>query len=361
MFLLSDIASLALAPQSLLAPLSAVTLVLNALAAPCFLKETLTYYDKVATVFIFLGAGVSTQFGQHDEKSFDVHGFVDLYGRVDFILFETASLAGVVFLWLFIRRVIPEKKRIEQEWREMHSEEVARDGNDAHIPNSDKHVPQRVRMLPFAVGCLAGLAGAQQTIFTKSVSELLSLSIKGDNQFIYPLTYIMLAAGIFFAIFQISYVSVGLEHFDAVFYLPIYNAFFIVLGILSGSMYFNEIKESTLTKVMLFSLGVALTVFGVLVLTKRDPREKHQHTADDSPSKPKELSARRLLDTNAYGFDDDDDDMRPSHGIYVIGDFDDHDRDHDHDHDDIDMVELGTLAHSLSGGGTASPVHDSSA
>ena len=32
-----DVASLALAPQSLLAPLSAVTLLLNALLAPCFL------------------------------------------------------------------------------------------------------------------------------------------------------------------------------------------------------------------------------------------------------------------------------------------------------------------------------------
>lgn len=37
--------------------------------------------------------------------------------------------------------------------------------------------------------------------------------------------------------------SKGLEHFDAVFYLPIYNAFLIVLSILAGAIYFDEVCE----------------------------------------------------------------------------------------------------------------------
>lgn len=81
-----DVASLALAPQSLLAPLSAVTLLLNALLGAVFLggfrcccwgegvkgthgrgsesrRSTLTVYDKVATLLIFVGAILSTAFG----------------------------------------------------------------------------------------------------------------------------------------------------------------------------------------------------------------------------------------------------------------------------------------------------------
>lgn len=82
--------------------------------------------------------------------------------------------------------------------------------------------------------------------------------------------------------YTVSYVSKGLEQFDAVFYLPIYNAFligrvslhaqfvgfcltnpFLVLGIVCGAVYFNESRDQTPTQLALFSIGVAITIGGV--------------------------------------------------------------------------------------------------
>lgn len=65
-------------------------------------------------------------------------------------------------------------------------------------------IPLSIRALPFALGGLAGLAGAQQNVVTKSVSELLRRSVADDNQFGYPLFWVLVALQIFFAIFQIA-------------------------------------------------------------------------------------------------------------------------------------------------------------
>lgn len=48
---------------------------------------------------------------------------------------------------------------------------------------------------------------------------------------------------LFVGVFSVCrYLSKGLEHFDAVFFLPIYNAFLIVLSILAGAIYFDEAR-----------------------------------------------------------------------------------------------------------------------
>lgn len=53
--------------------------------------------------------------------------------------------------------------------------------------------------------CDRVFTGAEQMVVTKSCSELLTKSFNGDNQFVYLLTYVLTAAAIGFAIFQIGY------------------------------------------------------------------------------------------------------------------------------------------------------------
>lgn len=271
-----DVLSLALAPQSLLAPLSAVTLLLNVLLSPVFLGEKLTRVEIGATALIFIGAVVTTAFGEHSERTYDVPGLYELYNRWEFIFFQVVSVILIFTLWLFIQRTLPVLEQFNRR---------ARSSSDSDIEVSDStpspigmvrknEAPVAIQALPFAFGLLAGLSGAQQLVITKCVSELLSMTIKGENQFVYALTYFLIVFAAGFAVFQISYVSKGLEHFDAVLYLPIYNAFLIVLGIIAGSIYFNEIRDVSATSVALFSVGVLITLSGVLLLTKQKPKPK---------------------------------------------------------------------------------------
>jgi hypothetical protein len=253
----------------------------------CAAQEKLTRVDIWATFLIIVGATLSTSFGDHREvgalvatrgrrsppltatrvqRTYDVPGLYVLFERPEFIIFQCITLVSVFVLWLFITRQL----RIRKE---------AKATANIHVESILKTPAQRA--VPFACGLLAGLTGSQQNVLTKCFSELFSLTLQGHNQFKYLLTYVLMASAIFFAIFQIGYVSKGLEHFDAVFYLPVYNAFLIVLGIVAGSVYFNEISSASAESVAFFCVGVTITLSGVLLLTQRKKPEEEDEDEDE--------------------------------------------------------------------------------
>lgn len=74
-----DFVAFGLAPQSLLAPLAALTLVWNMMLAPCFNKEKLTKKDIVSTLIIFVGATIAVVFASHTSPSYNLDMLMQLY------------------------------------------------------------------------------------------------------------------------------------------------------------------------------------------------------------------------------------------------------------------------------------------
>ncbi|KAJ0405361.1 hypothetical protein ATCC90586_004498 [Pythium insidiosum] len=74
-----DFVAFGLAPQSLLAPLAALTLVWNMMLAPCFNKEKLSKKDIVATLIIFAGATIAVVFASHSSPSYNLSMLMHLY------------------------------------------------------------------------------------------------------------------------------------------------------------------------------------------------------------------------------------------------------------------------------------------
>lgn len=94
-----DFVAFGLAPQSLLAPLAALTLVWNMVTylcyltvfflilptqmlAPCFNKEKLEFKDIVATLVIFAGATLAVVFASHTTPSYTLTMLLTLYENV---------------------------------------------------------------------------------------------------------------------------------------------------------------------------------------------------------------------------------------------------------------------------------------
>lgn len=81
----------------------------------------------------------------------------------------------------------------------------------------------------------------------------------------------------------------GLERFDAIFYLSIYNAMLIVFNIVCGGIYFDEFKHTSWRQFLLFCLGTVIVIAGVLVLTERPPlhdQVAYQQLPQDDASQP---------------------------------------------------------------------------
>lgn len=248
-----DFAALSFASLSILGPLAGVTLLLNVILSPIFLKEKLACNDIIGTVLICIGAGITTAFGSRDEKHYDVAGFHALYQRPIFIAFFVLVNIVLVTLILVVK-FMKNGRRV------------------ATTPNENWLIP----FLPHLLGCLTGLAGAEQMALSKSIVEITSVSVKandGGKQFTYPLTYAIICFGVALAILQIKSLNTGLSLYDVVYFLPIYNSYLIVWNIVVGLIYFDEIATLTDLQVGMFFLGTVVVVAGVLLLKKQDKFE----------------------------------------------------------------------------------------
>jgi hypothetical protein len=55
------------------------------------------------------------------------------------------------------------------------------------------------------------------------LAEMMGASIRGDNQMIYPLTYVFLACMLFCIFSQLHWLALGLRFFDALYVVPVFQ------------------------------------------------------------------------------------------------------------------------------------------
>ena len=75
-----------------------------------------------------------------------------------------------------------------------------------------------------------------------------------------PALYVLLAAAIGLATLQLWSLNVGLARFNAVFFLPIYQALLVLAGVLAGGIYFNEFSKFGILDWFGFFTGVTHVV-----------------------------------------------------------------------------------------------------
>ena len=57
--------------------------------------------------------------------------------------------------------------------------------------------------------------------------------------------------------------------FDALYVIPVFQSFWIVVSVISGMVFFGEYEDMSGEQIMLFAIGVGVTVFGVFYLSGR--------------------------------------------------------------------------------------------
>lgn len=96
------------------------------------------------------------------------------------------------------------------------------------------------KLHPVMYPALSGIFGAQSVLLAKSTAELFKMTLSGESQLDRVGTY-FIAIGMFICIFlQIHWLAKGLQFFDAVFIVPVFQCFFISTSIVGGGVYFDE-------------------------------------------------------------------------------------------------------------------------
>jgi len=122
----------------------------------------------------------------------------------------------------------------------------------------------------FGYAALSGTLGAQNVLFAKSVGEMMKTSFQGDNQMTNPLTYLLIVCMLASIFTQTHFLAQGLARFDALYIVPVFQCFFIMVSIIGGGIFFSEFERLSALQAGFFALGVLITLFGVWKLSQRE-------------------------------------------------------------------------------------------
>ena len=107
---------------------------------------------------------------------------------------------------------------------------------------------------------------------------------------------------------QLKFLNNGMRHFDVLFVLPIYQAFWITGATINGILFFEEYNNFCPAQYYMFPIGCVLTVGGVAALAL-----KYEQTAalDSLPLTPRSAAAAALREGIDEGEEEEDEDESP--------------------------------------------------
>ena len=212
--------------------------------------------DAIATALIVLGAVVTTMFGSHSAQDYTPGSLNKVFQSPQAVMFEMCAWCFMAFLAL-----------VQCQWGSV--------------------LGERFGATLYAL--IAGCAGAQQFSFLKAVVDILKTCISGEDggeTFFQMQTYGFIACTVLFALWQVNTLNKGLAKYDIVLFLPLYNSFLIIGGILCGTWIYNEFNADTMTwtQIGTFCGGAGIQCAGILMLTCRQSSEREEHVHRRSSS-----------------------------------------------------------------------------
>lgn len=253
-----DFVAFGMAPQTLLAPLAALTLVWNMFIAPIFHKEKVTRQNIIATIIIFIGVTITVIYAGHSTPEYDLEDLITLYKAPVMHAYLTFILFFLLVLIISVRTI--ESSSVHQ-------------GGLYHI---------------VCYGGIAGTFGGQSVLLAKSTVELVKSALWGDGSEAFSRieTYIIITGMAVCLLSQISVLNGGLKRFDALVMVPVYQSFWILTSVLGGIMYFQEYKSMTRIQTCMFPVGGGITLLGIFYLLQ----DRRSSTADKAHVKYSELT-----------------------------------------------------------------------
>mmetsp|Transcript_12156 Transcript_12156/g.19759 ORF Transcript_12156/g.19759 Transcript_12156/m.19759 type:complete len:428 (-) Transcript_12156:85-1368(-) len=264
-----DFLAFGLAPQSLLAPLGALSLVWNLFMSSFLLDEQYNRNDIGAVILIFIGTGITVIYSNHTEKSYSLQELRDLYykPRMYAYFFFVPALLALHYAMLDQ----PPKKNLRGTfWK----------------------------LVELVGWCgFAGITGGQSILFAKSTVELLKDASHGDDVFLHLDTYIIIAMMTICLFTQISFINGAMKRFDQLYVMPIYQSYWILSGVVGGLVYFGEWEDFTPFQINMFIFGTLITFVGLYVLTK-----KENHNLNSTGPQPGfDVLPSRRISTDSFG------------------------------------------------------------
>ncbi|CDH59198.1 duf803 domain-containing protein [Lichtheimia corymbifera JMRC:FSU:9682] len=241
-------------PIVILAPVGAIGLVFNAVFAKLVLGDPFTLKTVLGTMLIVLGAGLVAGFGVVPEPNHSLQDLIRLYKRPTFIVYFTI-IETFICLGLLTTHIIDYKM-------EHAPPSLSMQGSSIYGRTDLK------MWLGISYGVFGANISSQAMLFAKSGLELLLISVFGDdNQFIYPLTWVLVLALIFTAVLQLYYLNRGIRLCDTIILVPLNFCSFNVSCLFNGLVYYDQWERLVWWQMVAVLFGIAILIGGVLIIS----------------------------------------------------------------------------------------------
>lgn len=253
-FLLGGIANamaLYYAPQSLVLPLSAVTLVVNTILATRILGEPFDKSSYIGIALVIIGSTMAVVFGP---RTGGEHNNIDQlklrWSNSGFMLFFVVLSGVTVIDYIGIKYY--ERK------------------NDLDETVEKKEVKYGRTFLLLSYGFMNGYFGSNAFLFLKAFTEFIGSSFSSMHDaemalkswYSYFIFFIVIVSNLLYIMWQ----QRGLSYFPSVYVIPINQVALIVIGTVLGGVYFDEFISFSALYATLFVIAILLTSLGVIVL-----------------------------------------------------------------------------------------------
>ncbi|KAL0078310.1 hypothetical protein F4703DRAFT_1906096 [Phycomyces blakesleeanus] len=257
--IIGSVFSIGYLPIVILAPIGAMNLVFNTVAARLVLGDPLTQRSILGTMLIVTGALLVGFFGIINEPNHSLDDLILLYKRPTFIIYFGILESGLLLMMLITQYLDYRYGSLDlDEW-----------------PPSKRLLGIRSlglvdlkTYIGMSYGILGGCVSSQSLLFAKSGVELIILTVVyKENQLQYALTWILLAMMVITAILQLFYLNKGLRLCDTVMLVPLSFCAFNVSTLFNGLVYYDQWDRLQWWQLVCVLVGVSLTVVGVVFLS----------------------------------------------------------------------------------------------
>ncbi|CAO3579761.1 unnamed protein product [Absidia cylindrospora] len=247
----------------------------NAVFAKLVLGDPFTSRTIMGTGLIVLGAMLIAGFGVVPEPNHTLQDLIQLYKRPSFIIYFTL-VELCTCIGLISTHIIEYGFEKNNHWQIKY--------------------PDLKMWLGISFGVFGANISSQAMLFAKSGLELLILTVfHGENQFIYPLTWALVLALIFTAVLQLYYLNRGVQLCDTIILVPLNFCSFNVSCLFNGLVYYNQWDRLFWWQVVLVLIGIAILVWGVLIISFHSSASSEMDSSSKSPSSPTAPASNKMF------------------------------------------------------------------
>eukprot|EP01084_Bolivina_argentea_P320388 555880_1 len=244
--------SLNFGPQCMLIPLIlALPLVWITLFSCCVFNETMIFEDFLAILIIFFGSVMVIMFGPNLSSisgQITINDLRIFYTNIFFILFATCLTIAIIMTIIAVK--YSEHKNYKS--------------------SNNRNIQFGAHFLLFSYCIVGAYFASVQQMFLKSIMSLLGSSIESiENLQINGsdfLTYLLIIFYITTMLFMELFRNRGLAYFGALYVLPIFEVWTLILSSCIGAIYFQELQYIEPFQGTLFFIGIIILSIGVIIL-----------------------------------------------------------------------------------------------